>query len=352
MPRILPPQRGEGRPHLGIVASGLACVRAPALCGGMTKRIALLFAGQGAQAVGMGRDLAEQYPAAAELFREADALLGRSLSGLAFSGPESELVKTANCQPALFVHGLACLAALKTELATLGAEIGALPVHAAAGLSLGEFTAHAAAGTFSFADGLRLVAERGRLMQDACEWTTGAMAAMIGGDETIVRQLAADFDVDVANFNSPGQIVLSGEEAKIEAALEVARDRGIRKCAKLNVAGAYHSRLMQGAADALVPKLATMPMQPPAFPVIANVTARAVRDPAEIRAALSAQVTGSVRWTETIEFLVDSEKVELFLELGPGGVLAGLVKRTRKDTPVLSITDSASLAAALAVLRG
>ena len=310
----------------------------------MTKRTALLFAGQGAQAVGMGRDLAEKYPAAAELFHEADGILGRSLSGVTFTGPESELVKTANCQPALFVHGLACLAALR-------AEIGDLRPHVAAGLSLGEFTAHAAAETFNFADGLRLVAERGRLMQEACERTTGAMAAMIGGEEATVRQLAADFGVDVANFNSPGQIVLSGEEAKIEAALEVARDRGIRKAAKLNVAGAYHSRLMQSAADALAPKLASTPMQHPSFPVVANVTARPVADPAEIRAALAAQVTGSVRWTETIEFLVDVEKVELFLELGPGGVLAGLVKRTRKDTPVLSITDCASLAAALEALR-
>ncbi len=310
----------------------------------MTKRIALLFAGQGAQAVGMGRDLAEKFPAAGDLFREADAILGRSLSGIAFSGPESELVKTANCQPALFVHGLACLAALR-------AEFPALQAHIAAGLSLGEFTAHAAAGTFNFADGLRLVAERGRLMQEACEWTTGAMAAMIGGDEAIVRQLAADFDVDVANFNSPGQIVLSGDESKIEALLDVARDRGVRKCAKLNVAGAYHSRLMRGAADQLVLTLAKTPMQAPTFPVVANVTARPVADPAEIRNALAAQVTGSVRWTETIEFLVDVEKVELFLELGPGGVLAGLVKRTRKDTPVLSITDCASLATALEALR-
>ena len=253
-------------------------------------------------------------------------------------------MKTANCQPALFVHGLACLAALRSELP-------ALPVHIAAGLSLGEFTAHAAAGTFTFADGLRLVAERGRLMQEACESTTGSMAALIGGDETLVRQIATEFGVDVANFNSPGQIVISGEDAKIDAALEVVRDRGIRKAAKLNVAGAYHSRLMQSAADALAPKLAATPMQPPAFSVVANVTARPVADPAEIRAALAAQVTGSVRWTETIEFLVDVEKVELFIELGPGGVIAGLVKRTRKDTPVLSITDSASLDAALTALR-
>lgn len=309
------------------------------------KRIAFLFAGQGAQAVGMGRDLAAQYPAAAELFQKADAILGRSLSTVAFEGPEHELVKTANCQPALFVHGLACLAALR-------AEVGEFPVHTSAGLSLGEFTAHAAAGTFAFGAGLKLVAERGRLMQEACERSNGAMAAMIGGEESAVRQLASECGVDVANFNSPGQIVLSGEAARIDAAVASAKDKGIRKAVKLNVAGAYHSRLMQSAADALAPKLAQTPMRRPAFPVVANVTAKPVLEPAEVRAALAAQVTGSVRWTETVEFLVDSEKVDLFLELGPGGVLAGLVKRTRKDALVLSITDAPSLAAAVAHLKG
>jgi [acyl-carrier-protein] S-malonyltransferase len=174
---------------------------------------------------------------------------------------------------------------------------------------------------------------------------------MIGGEEAAVRQLATECGVDVANFNSPGQIVLSGESAKIDAAVAGAKDKGIRKAAKLNVAGAYHSRLMRSAADALAPKLAQTPMQRPAFPVVANVTARPVLDPVDVRAALSAQVTGSVRWTETIEFLVDSEKVELFLELGPGGVLAGLVKRTRKDTPVLTITDVPSLATAVGQLK-
>lgn len=324
---------------------GLVSKRDVRVCEGMNKRIAILFAGQGAQAVGMGRDLPVKYPAAAEIFRQADTVLGRPLSTVIFEGPEPELVKTANCQPALFVHGLACLAALKVE-------IGGFAVHAAAGLSLGEFTAHAAAGTFSFADGLTLVEERGRLMQEACERTTGAMAAMIGGEEAAVRQLAAECGVNVANFNSPGQIVLSGEAANIDAAVAAARDRGIRKAAKLNVAGAYHSRLMQSAADALSKKLEATPMRPPAFPVVANVTARPVRNPVEIRATLAAQVTGSVRWTETIEFLVDSEKVDLFLELGPGGVLAGLVKRTRKETPVISIADCSSVAAAAGQLRG
>lgn len=292
----------------------------------------------------MGRDLAAKYPAAQKLFTDADTILGRPLSSVTFDGPEPELVKTANCQPALFVHGLACLAALR-------AEIGGLVPHMAAGLSLGEFTAHAAAGTFSFADGLKLVAERGRLMQEACERTTGAMAAMIGGEESAVRALAEECGVDAANFNSPGQIVLSGTIEGIEKAVALAKDKGIRKAARLNVAGAYHSRLMQAAADAFAPTLVATPMQPPHFPVVANFTARPAGEPAEIRARLAAQVTGSVRWTETIEFLVDVGKVEVFIELGPRETIAGLVKRTRKDTPVLSIADCPSLDAAVAQLR-
>ena len=310
----------------------------------MTKRIALLFSGQGAQAVGMGRDLVDAYPAAKALFAEADETLGRKLSEVTFDGPDAELVKTANCQPALFVHGLACLAALE-------AEDGALSPHMAAGLSLGEFTAHAAVGTFTFADGLRLVAERGRLMQEACERTTGSMAAMIGGEEAAVRALASECEVDVANFNSPGQIVLSGTVEGIDRAVNAAKDKGIRKAAKLNVAGAYHSRLMQSAADALAPTLASTRMDAPKFPVVANVTARPVSNPADIRQALAAQVTGSVRWTETIEFLVDVEKVETFIEVGPGGIIAGLVKRTRKDVPVLSVSDVASVKVAAEQLR-
>ncbi len=309
----------------------------------MTKRIAILFAGQGAQAVGMGKDLAAAYPVVAALFQEADSVLGRSLSGVAFEGPEADLTQTANCQPALFVHGLACLAALKERVANFEPQF-------AAGLSLGEFTAHAAAATFHFADGLKLVAERGRLMQQACERTTGSMAAMIGGEEADVRALAAECEIDVANFNSPGQIVLSGSVEGIDKAVAGAKAKGIRIAKKLNVAGAYHSRLMQSAADALAPTLAATPMVEPRIPVIANFTAHAVAKPEEIRAALASQVTGSVRWTETIEHLVDVEKVELFIELGPGGVIAGLVKRTRKEIPVLSITDCASLDAAVAHL--
>lgn len=308
------------------------------------QRIAILFAGQGAQAVGMGQDLAAKYPAAAQCFSRADEILGRPLSALAFHGPEEELTRTKNCQPALYVHGLACLAALRTEL-------GDFPIQAAAGLSLGEFTAHAAAGTFDFETGLRLVAQRGLFMQDACEETIGGMAAMIGGDESAVRALAAETDVDVANLNSPGQIVISGESSKIALAVSRAKEHGIRLAKTLNVAGAYHSRLMDSAYLKLGEELEKTAFNTPRFPVICNVDAIPVRTPEEIRESLQDQVTGTVNWTQSIEYLIDQAGCEIFLELGPGGVLAGLVNRIRKGTPCLSIADCASLDAALAALR-
>ena len=308
------------------------------------KRIAILFAGQGAQTVGMGQDLAAKYPAAAALFSRADEILARPLSAIAFTGPEDELTETKNCQPALFVHGLACLAALR-------AEIGDFPIHAAAGLSLGEFTAHAAAGTFDFETGLRLVAQRGLFMQEACEQNSGGMAAMIGGDESAVRALAAETDVDVANINSPGQIVISGESSKIALAVSLAKEHGIRLAKTLNVAGAYHSRLMNSAFLQLGEELQKTTLATPRFPVICNVDATPVREPEEIRESLQDQVTGTVRWTESIEYLVDEVGCDLFLELGPGGVLAGLLNRIRKGTPCHSITDCATLDAALAALH-
>jgi [acyl-carrier-protein] S-malonyltransferase len=309
------------------------------------KRIALLFAGQGAQTVGMGHDLAAKYPAAAELFARADGILGYALSKIAFEGPQEELMQTKHCQPALFVHGLATLAALHEE-------IGEFSVQATAGLSLGEFTAHAAAGTFDFETGLKLVSQRGLFMQDACEQTNGGMAAMIGADENTVRALASETDVDIANLNSPGQIVISGESAKIALAVSLAKEHGIRLAKTLNVAGAYHSRLMNSAFLQLGEELQRTPLATPRFPVICNVDATPVCEEEEIRSSLQDQVTGTVRWTETMEYLVDDQECDLFLELGPGGVLAGLLNRTRKGTPCHSISDVASLHAALATLRG
>jgi [acyl-carrier-protein] S-malonyltransferase len=297
----------------------------------MPKKVALLFAGQGAQTVGMGRDLAEEFPTAADLFQNADDVLGRKLSKVAWNGPIEDLTKTSNCQPALFVHGLACLAMLR-ELA------GHFPIGGAAGLSLGEMTAHAAAGTFDFATGLRLVQRRGEFMDEACAMTNGTMAAMIGGAENDVRQLAADEDVDIANINAPGQIVISGERAKVEAAVGVAREYGIRRATLLNVAGAYHSRLMESAYEQLGAALQHVPMQPPHFPVISNVTGAEVRTPIEIRRTLQDQVTGTVRWLDCIERLVKLG-CEFFIELGPGGVLAGLLRRTCKGADVMSVSD-------------
>jgi len=301
----------------------------------MPRKIALLFAGQGAQSVGMGGDLAEQFPTAADLFHQADEILGRNLSQITWNGPIEELTKTSNCQPALFVQGLACLSVLH-ELA------GDFPTGGAAGLSLGEITAYAAAGTFDFASGLKLVERRGELMDEACAATNGAMAAMIGADENVVRQLAADEDVDIANINAPGQIVISGERAKVEAAIGMAREYGIRRATLLNVAGAYHSRLMESAYERLGAALQHVTMQPPRFPVISNVTGEEVETPIEIRQSLQDQVTGTVRWMDCVERLV-ALGCDLFIELGPGGVLAGLLRRTRKDVDVMSVSDAESV---------
>ena len=264
----------------------------------MNRKIALLFAGQGAQVVGMGRDLASEFVEAADLFERADEVLGRKLSEIAWHGPIEELTRTSNCQPALYIYGLACLSVLR-DIA------GMFPVTAAAGLSLGEWTAHAAAGTYSFEDGLRLVEQRGRFMEAACEATSGAMAAMIGADESAVRALAADTDVDVANLNAPGQIVISGERAKVELAVGLAKEHGIRRATLLNVAGAYHSRLMENAYVQVGEALVEVTLQKPSFPVISNVTGAEVESADEIRRTLQDQVTSTVRWTDCMERMLE-----------------------------------------------
>src|SRR5437870_2353613 len=283
------------------------------------KKVALLFAGQGAQVVGMGKDLAGEFAAAADLFRRADEIVGRKLSDIAWNGPIEELTKTSNCQSVFFVHGLACFS-------FLGEFAGDFPVGGAEGLSLGEMTAHAASGTFDFGNGLKLVQKRGEFMDEACAATIGGMAAMIGGLENEVRQLAADEDVDVANINARGQIVVSGELAKVEAAIGVAKEYGIRRATLLNVAGAYHSRLMQSAYEKLGTELLNMEMQLPRFPVISNVTGEEVKTLPEIRRTLQDQVTATVRWVDCMETLLEECGCEFFIELGPGNVLAGLLR--------------------------
>jgi [acyl-carrier-protein] S-malonyltransferase len=301
------------------------------------RKVALLFAGQGAQSVGMGRDI----PEAVELFARADALLGIDLAKVTFEGPAETLTRTAYCQPALYVHGLACLEALKSRVPNLS-------VVATAGLSLGEFTAHAAAGTFDFETGLKLVARRGALMDDACAATTGAMAAMIGGDIADIRRLADDCNIDIANLNAPGQIVVSGDKAGVESAVARAKEFGVRKAVPLSVAGAYHSRLMASAQARFGEDIDAVPLVMPPIPVPANVLGAPARDIAELRDSLIRQVTGTVRWVECIEYLLDHAGIDFFIELGPGGVLAGLVGRIRKGVEVLSVSDAAGLDAATA----
>ncbi len=305
-------------------------------------QIVLLFSGQGAQKVGMGKEWMESSATARKMAAQADQALGFSISEIMLEGPDEELTKTSRCQPALYLHGLIALALIRERLPNL------VPV-AAAGLSLGEFTAHVAAGSFSFEDGLRLVARRGEFMEAACLATEGAMAALIGGDEEQVRALAAATDVDVANLNAPGQIVLSGTVAGIDDAIARAKEFGVRKAIKLNVAGAYHSRLMQSAQDQLAGELDQVTLQPPSLPVVCNFGATPVSDPDEIRTMLKNQVTGSVRWTESIQTLVGMGH-RTFLELGPGKVLAGLVSKIDKGVKVHSVEDLASLEAAVEAL--
>jgi [acyl-carrier-protein] S-malonyltransferase len=306
----------------------------------MANSIALLFSGQGAQQVGMGKDLSQRFAVAANRFAEADSVLGYSLSQTAFEGPIEELTKTSRCQAALFTHGIAILDVLREQL-------GDFRFVAAAGLSLGEFTAHTAAQTFDFPTGLRLVANRGQYMEEACNMTSGTMAAFIGGEEAGVLEIARTADVDVANLNSPGQIVLSGEVAKVRKAVDIAKEYGIKRALLLNVGGAFHSRLMISAQKKLEKDLAAIAISNPVTTVVANVTAAPVTTANEVRESLAQQVTGTVRWTPSIEYILDRIGCDLYLELGPGQVLAGLVGRIRKGTQTISIGDVPSLEAAL-----
>lgn len=297
--------------------------------------LALLFAGQGAQKVGMGRSLHEQSPAARALYDQANSILGWDLAKISFEGPDTALTETKVCQPALFVHGLALLAALQ--------EKGRLPsVSFALGLSLGEVTAYTAAGACDFATGLKIVAERGRLMQEACEKTVGAMAAIIGEERGAVSALCAEFGIEAANFNAPGQIIVSGEKSKVEAAVAGAKAKGMKKVIPLNVAGAYHSRLMEPARSAFAAFLEPIALSPTKFPVFSNTTAAPVTEPAAIKQALVKQVVSPVLWEDCMRAVAAAGATE-FWELGPGAVLAGLARRTEKTWNVKSFAEAADI---------
>lgn len=307
-------------------------------------KTALLFAGQGAQSVGMGRDLADTFPASRALFDQANALLGYDLAAICFGGPEEELTRTENAQPGIFLVSWVAFALLQQRVPSLSFE-------AAAGLSLGEFTALAAAKVMSFEDGLRVVRARGRFMHEACEATRGGMAALIGLDEAATREVCAASGVTLANLNCPGQIVISGDLDRIPGAIEAAKARGARKAIPLAVAGAYHSPLMAGAQPKLAGELTDLSLSSPEFPVIANVTARPHGSPAEIASLLVDQVTQTVRWEESMRYLLEHGFTR-FIELGPGSTLSGFMKRISKSVEVLNVADGPSLEATVARLAG
>jgi [acyl-carrier-protein] S-malonyltransferase len=305
-------------------------------------RTALLFAGQGAQAVGMGKDLAEKFPSAKAWFDRANVALGYDLAGICFNGPEADLTKTENAQPGIFLVSWVAFQLLKEQVPDLKFD-------ATAGLSLGEFTALTAACAMSFEDGLRVVRQRGKFMQEACDVTKGGMAAIIGLDEAPTREICAEAGVVLANLNCPGQLVISGEAEKIAKACEFAKAKGAKRALPLTVAGAYHSPLMAGAQPKLGAELAKVNLSSPIVPVISNVTAQAHGTSAEISAKLIEQVCASVRWEESMRALL-AQGCTRFIELGPGTALSGFMKRIDKSAQILNVADAASLEATVKIL--
>ncbi len=305
-------------------------------------KTALLFAGQGAQVVGMGKDLAEKFPAAKALFDRATAALGYDLASICFNGPEPELTKTENAQPGIFLVSWVAFQLLKERVPSLKFD-------AAAGLSLGEFTALTVAGAMSFEDGLRVVRQRGRFMQEACEATRGGMAAVIGLDEAPTREICAEAGVTLANLNCPGQIVISGAADKIAKAVELAKTKGAKRAIALPVAGAYHSPLMASAQPKLKAELAQIKISPPVVPVISNVTGQPHGNAADISARLVEQVTSSVLWEKSMRYLL-AQGFTRFIELGPGTALSGFMKRIDKGAQMLNVADVPSLEATIKAL--
>lgn len=288
--------------------------------------LGLLFSGQGAQTIGMGRSLCENSKTAEALYDEANEVLAWDLKKISFEGPDEALTETKVCQPALYVQGYAIYALLK--------EQGKLDdLQAACGLSLGELTALAAAGVYDFSTGLKLVAERGRLMQMACDATKGTMAAVIGGTADDVQAFCDEFDIEIANLNCPGQIVVSGENEKVLAAVAASKGR-FKLCKPLNVAGAYHSRLMTSARDAFADFLEEYEFKTPEIAVYTNVTGQRVSDPAAIKDCLVKQVVSSVRFEDCLRNMSSENDLSGFYECGPGKVLAGFAKRIDKSISV------------------
>lgn len=285
----------------------------------------------------MGQDLAARSATARDCFERAREALGYDLPALCFEGPEDRLTQTEHAQPAIFLVSWVAFQLLRER-------VPGLAYQATAGLSLGEFTALAAAGAFRFEDGLRLVRQRGRFMQEACESSRGGMAAILGLDEATTRQVCDEAGVTLANLNCPGQLVISGEADRIQRACELAKAKGARRALPLPVAGAYHSPLMAPAQPKLAAELAAVAIQPPSPPVISNVTAQPHGDETSMRQRLIEQVTAPVYWEQSMRYLL-AQGVTRFIELGPGTALTGFMKRIEKSAVTLNVADWASLEA-------
>ncbi len=301
-------------------------------------RVAYLFPGQGAQSVGMGRELFERSPAARGVFQEADDALGRSLTRVVFEGSEEELRRTVNAQPAIVTVSLACVKAMEEQLG-----VKAMPQPGLmAGHSLGEYTALAAAGVLDVGETVRLAQERGRLMQEACDLKPGTMAAIIGLDEMTVQEITRQTGTYVSNINTAEQIVISGELMAVARALDMATARGARKVIPLSVAGAFHSALMEPARAGLVEVLSGLKLRDPQIPIVANCSGRPLKTAEEVKQELISQVCGCVQWKQSIDYMV-RRGVSDFIEIGPGKTLSGMVKRISQHARAVSVGDMDSI---------
>lgn len=304
--------------------------------------VAFLFPGQGAQAVGMGLDIYKGSPAAKKVFDEADKALAISLTEIMFEGPAEELERTVNSQPAILTMSLACLAAA-SEAAGQALETKATFM---AGHSLGEYTALAASGALEINDAVWLVRERGRLMQEACDESAGAMAAVLGMEFTDLEQICHETNTQIANINAPGQIVVSGPQEGIAKAVQLATDQGARRVIPLRVSGAFHSHLMSPALSGMIQAIDSITLHNPRNPIIGNCSGKPLTAGWELKDELAQQLCGCVRWQESIEYMANSG-VGTFVEFGPGSVLSGMVKRITSDARVTAVGDMDSIQALL-----